>query len=302
MIKNTSYRRLEAGRSTRKPDPWSLIIWGALLALAAGAAEGQAFMVCEAYACPGELQTVDLTTGATQPVGATGAAIWALAADAAGGLWGVAADTPASDLLVRIDSQTGTASDVGLLGVAADRADLAFDDAGDLWMIADNSLYAVDPASGAAIWIATSADGLQGVAARAGNLISVEGPFHDWRLVEVDKSSGETSWIADLTGFNLSYFEALDFDRAGDLWISGSSTFPITPMVPYTRLFRVAGLESGVAEMLFGYDPLAGQFYPSLALHWLPANVEIPTLDRAGIVTLVLVLGVAGLAVLRRRG
>ncbi len=289
-------------QSAAPPLSASIALWSIFFLLSGGVVLGQAFTVCQAYACSGELHTIDLATGATQPVGVTGSAIKALAFDFGGGLWGVGGDTPTSDLLVRIDPDTGAPGIVGPLGVVTLRADLAFSGVGELWMIADDSLYAVDLLTGAATWIATSADGLEGVAAIGGELISVAGPFLDWDLVEVDKATGETTTIAELSGFNLSHFEALGFDRgSGDLWISGAAILPITPMVPYTHLFRVADLDSGVAEFEFAYDPLSGFFYPSLALPVAPPTVEIPTLSPAGVAALALVLAAAGLAAVRRR-
>lgn len=180
------------------------------------------------------LYRLDLGSGAASlvgPVGYTdveglafsrGGVLYAVA-DAGIACEGVCPGT--TDLLLRIDTDTGAGTLVGPLGLAGQGPGgnldygLAFTCDGRLWASSDTTgqLWEVDPADGSTRPVANLGAPLSGLAA-FGNLLFGIGVVGDLSLHRIDPDAGTTTVMGAL-GLPITFYDAgLDFDEDGRLW------------------------------------------------------------------------------------
>lgn len=108
----------------------------------------------------GRLGTIDVGTGAVTIVGSMGVVMWDIAFDPLGNLFGTNGTS-----LYRIDKSTAVATPVGSLGATI--TSLVFNPSGALYG-SGNSLYSINPGTGAATLIGGSAYGFSGDLSFAG--------------------------------------------------------------------------------------------------------------------------------------
>ena len=95
------------------------------------------------------LLQVDPNTGATTEIGEFGEEFWAilgLTFDSSGQLWGW--HDPSADDPVRIDKATGAATTVGDAGIGTARQVLAFNNADELLLFQNTTIYLIDQVTG----------------------------------------------------------------------------------------------------------------------------------------------------------
>jgi len=238
-----------------------------IAALALGATAGHSAAELIGYSVgglgDGRLYRIDLTTGAEHAIGPTGfGQVLALSfrpdTDV---LYGVDALTGS---LVTIDITTGAGALVGPIGIGPTvGAGLAWDDAGHLWMAneLDESLYAVDPATGQATYVGSTGQSVAGLASRDGVLYGLaDDP--DRNLVTIDPVTGVATTIGPLGIADLS-FAGIDFDASGNLW-------GIVGRVGGVNGTVALDLDTGAATFV---APLSDNGFGSLAILPSPAGI-----------------------------
>ncbi len=122
--------------------------------------DGRLFVIVD-QGGPDFLGQVDVTNGLFLPIGSTGRTdIQGLACDSNGQLWGVSV---LSNVISRIDRNTGQALVVGGVGIPDDNQTVEFDDAGNMYVLRTN-LKRVDPATGNATLIGAVGGDYRGMA------------------------------------------------------------------------------------------------------------------------------------------
>lgn len=256
-----------------------------------------------------ELAAIDLgPAGTLTPIGPT----FTVADDGcpfdmalhAGVLYGVLTfgDGTTTSLLVTIDQTTGVRTTIGPLGFATSLAGLAFDAAGTLWLYAQSSdpacaggtnqscLYRVDPATGAATYVATAPrdQGVLGATATctavlADQFVQEENQPPVGRLVTVDTTTAALDPAPNnyspgvlMTGIErdgAGVLHGVGFVIDGEMGPQAPSTFTIDPDT---------GLATHVADP--GVDE--NQVLAALAITGLdcstPAQAVAATVDFAG--------------------
>jgi hypothetical protein len=237
------------------------------------------------------LWAIDLSTGQATVIGPPGFSdIESLSLAADGVLYGV--DQP-SRQLVTCDVSTGACTAVGSLAVTAFIRDtgLAFDDAGDLWMSNDQpqTLYELNPATGAATLVGPHGQQVTGLAFRGGVLYGLGGDGQN-NLVTINRTTGAATPRGPLGGAFTVADGGIDFDDNGVLWaiIDPGRAAPsqILTINPTT------GAATFVATVLDASTGGALSDFESLAI-W-PVEEEEPFVPEAGTMAL-LGSGLAGL-------
>ena len=293
-------RRSDARTPAVAIRTWML---GALIALLA-AWPAAAFEAHTVF-ITGDLAIVDLESGEVVTIGDTGLLpVVSLARSPSGELFAVGKSPGIPELpwqLWTLDPATGAATLRGTVGpFTLALGDLTIDAAGGLWLALDGDLHTVDPASGEATPVGAPGGSLEALAARGGELYGIEetGLIGDrWRLVSVDETSGLTTPIALLPGLQDQDVLKMDFDAAGRLWILAVDISGI-PEPPPATVFRLIDLGLGELEPVFDL----GGSYEGWAISGLRAPIEIPVLDRHGLLLLAGLLLAAGLYGLRIAG
>lgn len=195
-----------------------VLVAGVSVLLAAAGADAQtvAFSVLEGPYSFAELNRLDPATGVLVPVGPVGYPVTHIAFDDQGSLFGADGNT---GRLLAMDRTHGTGVPIGDLGSSIiDVAGLTFDAAGQLWMTAIDdvlgpSLFEVDTATGAALWVTGIDVGDFGALASDGDTVFIAG----YRLGHLDTSDGS---VAPVPGSTLGIWtgRALDIDHRGHLW------------------------------------------------------------------------------------
>jgi streptogramin lyase len=130
--------------------------------------------------------------------------------------------------LARINPETGSASIVGLFGLAGqgdphrnDALDLGmtFGCDGTLWLVSAyaGKLWTVDPANGATDLVGTTGHAITGLAA-IGNLLYGAGGRGDNGFYRIDGATGEATRIGDFGDDRWINSVSMSFDASGTLW------------------------------------------------------------------------------------
>jgi len=198
---------------------FSLLLCFCLLFGAAGKANA-ALMAYTIDNFDEQLLLIDLTTGITTVIGATGFSdIEGLAFQASTGILFGLDDN--SNQLITLNLNTGAGTVVGSLGFNLSDAGLAFDASGNLYAsgdLSDSGLFSVDFLTGAATLIGDAGDSPTGIAFFNGELFSASDDCdNNDCLMSVNTTNGNTTEIGD---FGINYDEGgLDFDSLGNLWL-----------------------------------------------------------------------------------
>lgn len=190
----------------------------ALVSIGTGAqGEGSSTMAYAVNCTSNSLVTIDMTTGTTTTVGATGVECIDSLTFSVGGtvLYGVDVVT---DQLVTLNPGTGAATVVGPLGVNIAGSGLTFDCAGNLWMstATPESLYRLDPTTGTASLIGAHGRRVTALAADQTTLYGAgTGTSVTQQFAIVDTSTGTATDIGPL---GVTDVRGLDFDESGVLW------------------------------------------------------------------------------------
>ena len=192
------------------------------------------------------LYSVDLATGQATAVGPIGyvdvegaalspdGVLYAVA-DAGLACEGACGPTP-TDLLLRIDTNTGQGSVAGALGLAGQGSGgnldygLAFTCDGSLWLSSDTTgqLWQVNPANGASQLSGTLGAPVSGLAGFGDALFGIS-VASDHALYRINPAAGTAERIGAL-GLPLAFYDAgLDFDAAGQLWATIDYWVPPPP-------------------------------------------------------------------------
>lgn len=265
------------------------------------------------------LHLVELGTGQSAKVGEVrpgdGAAPFAdvegLAMSRDGVLYGI---DDASKTLLRLELQNGRGlaidgreGNTGLPRTSNFDFGLTFACDGALYASSDSrrSLYRIDPATGLATLVGSEGSlGAQitGLAARYDGVYGI-GSSGDHNLYRIDTATGQATLVGAL-GAGLQFTDGgLDFDAAGQLWGVADMTGLSINGEP-SVLFRIdpaTGAAERVATTLAGVESLAIAAPVCTAPQGEPQPPAIPTLDRAGLLLLGLLLSLLGLAALRTR-
>jgi len=231
----------------------------------------------------GEIVKIDSSYQTTVPIGGDSQNVEAIEYSADGFLYGV---NSIWDTLIRIDPSTGVAETVGPLGIDLDgSADLDEDSQGRLWMLEGNTgrLYQIDRASGAA--------SLQCQA----NNIYLGG------LVILDGAMYTTTHFPDPPdpGCGLEYVQpfAPYLERGQEGWIHGLR-YQYLPQIVSCIFFRIdptTGSEEELGRFVYRWDWLGGLTFDPAEQAPPP---PIPTLGWQGRAVLILLLTIAGAAIL----
>ncbi|MDP3938639.1 MAG: hypothetical protein Q8R92_10950 [Deltaproteobacteria bacterium] len=192
------------------------------LFLAGGPAEAQVFAYSVSSEGDDKLYRLDLSTGQENLVGPVGFAdVEGLTFHPLTGvLHGVDA---ATGTLLNIDRLTGAGTAVGAgagnLGVTVAGLGLAFDQMGNLWMSAGSSqtLYAVDPLSGAASAVGPMGQSVTGLAAFGTTLYGLGGDGAN-NLVMINTSTGAAAPVGALVNLTTMSGGGIAFAPDDTLW------------------------------------------------------------------------------------
>ena len=238
------------------------------------------------YAAGGDniLYRLDLGTGQATRIGPMGFVdVEGLALSPDGVLYGVAdAGTGApgsalTDYLLRIETGTGKATPVGLLGLIGQGTGpffdldygLAFTCDGRLWMSSDTTsrLWEVDRFSGATRLVGDLGARISGLAGRGKDLygVSVAGGES---LYRIDVETGHSELLGSLNMPNPVYDAGLDFDAEGRLWATLDYLSPPSGSPP---------LRNDVARL----DPDTGQRLETRTV--IGAGTNIDTVQMEGL-------------------
>jgi len=297
----------------RKASQKHALVWTLILSATLGFARAQAQVGFSHRS--GSLFRLDLVTDSSPivpaVVGETGipgySGSMALGPD--GRLYAAHRQWPQPDRLYAIDPATAEATLIGDLDLGDAQArwsDMTFDDQGRLWLLSMETLFRIDPATAAAIEIATGLEGLQTVAHRNGVLYGVAGDagVSEWSLVSIDPTTGDLTPLADITGIEsveclLEIPESADFDAAGGLWISVDSVPACIVPDFNTWIVYLPDALQGTPTSRSRVD--GPGWFPALALAPRQEVIAVPTLDLSGFLLLSLALAATALALLRRR-
>jgi hypothetical protein len=280
----------------------------ALALLFAGTASA-AFAATGYSVAAGTLLTIDLESGDTEVIGATGAIegrVWALTFGPDGQLHAAAALPPegvgSSDYgLFTVDPTTGAATLVGSFGLLLTPPDvptgLTFDADGDLWLTVGAELYLVDTTTANATLAHTLPREVRALATLGDQLYALTS---DSQVEELDPATGSLTPLFPVS-FAGSILDA-SFDAAGGLrflTVDGG----ILTAVPLF-FYRV---DLGTGEVVETFS----EEYPFMALEAEMSNlavrgpqgsvIAVPTLSTVGLALLASLLGAVGFRVLRRR-
>ena len=178
------------------------------------------------------LYRIDMATGQTVSVGPIGFAdVEGLAFSSSGILFGVAdagsgdPNSSLTDLLIRIDTNTGAGTLVGPLGLQGQGSGgnldygLAFTSDGRLWVSSDvtNQLWEASPASGVTRLVGVTGRAISGLAERGNELYGVSVEVAP-SLYRIDTTTGSSTLVGPLNVGGVVADAGLDFDAAGQLW------------------------------------------------------------------------------------
>jgi streptogramin lyase len=159
-----------------------------------------------------QLVRLDLASGAYTDIGTVGSI------GVTGAAWGrdgyLYAVADLTDDLWRIDRETAASTRLGPLGInVAEAAGLAFDACGTLWMVSNQRLYSLDPATGASTLVRDLGQHVDALTADGQTLLGVV----DEGLARIDPQTGAIESFGDVAP--VSTLQAgLDFDADGRLW------------------------------------------------------------------------------------
>lgn len=247
----------------------------------------------------GMLLRVELATGSFVSVGPTGLPktetggilynIEGLAYDPTSGVLFAFSDSTSD--LISINPHTGAASVVGPLGLSQitgiGTGGLTFDDTGRLLLSAGDtsnpgsSLYEVDPATGAAVFIGSHgmSTPIEAIAYGKGALFGVT-TFPDLSLYQIDSATGTASFIGTL-GASIGGQIGMSFDSGGTLWLVDEDGLAIFGNV-YT-------VNTGTGQATL-QAPTAAYFESFESLAIPITTTSVPALGNPGLVVLAGVL------------
>lgn len=233
----------------------------------------------------GEVVRIDPSYQRTVPIGNGNQNVEAIEYSTDGFIYGL---NSALDTLIRIDPSTGVAETVGPLGIDLDwRADLDEDDQGQLRMLVSETgeLFTIDRTSGAASLQCQANNTLLG------------------GLVTLDGSLYTTSYYPDPPdpGCELEYIGgyAPYLERGPEGWIHGLNYWYL-PQFVYCDFFRIDPTSGNMEELgtfVYFWDVLEGLTFDPMEQ---PTPAPIPTLGWQGRAMLILLLAIAGAAILSR--
>lgn len=183
----------------------------------------------------GNIGTVDVATGAAHVIGNTGHTLTDIAFDPSGNLYGISFSQ-----LFRIDKSTAAATLVGNLGTSLNS--LVFGSDGTLYG-ANNGLYKINTATGAATAISSGAGGYSysssgDLAFIGGQLFLSSGPGDN--LVNIDTATGKGTLVGTI-GYSSVFGLATD-DNVNLYGLSGTRVLRIDPLTGQgTSLVDYAG-------------------------------------------------------------
>jgi hypothetical protein len=232
----------------------------------------------------GEIVRIDTWYQTTTPIGGDSFNGAAIEYSEDGFLYGV---DPFLDTLMRIDPSTGTAETVGPMGVDIDwDADLDEDDEGRLWILEGSTgkLYQIDRISGAASLHCQSSNSY------LGGLVILSGRMYT------------TTYYPDPPdpGCGLEYIGASAYasylERGPEGWIHGLRYYALGQSTGHVffRINPTTGVEEELGRFVYFWDSLYGLTFAPV--DQLPP--AIPTLGWQGRAMLILLLAIAGAAIL----
>lgn len=252
----------------------------------------------------GLLEQVNLSTAGIRVLSDLGLSTKALAWSPGGELFIASSESvsnPAAEgaefqaILHVFDLENRTLEIIGNLSDVEEVSDLALDEEGDLWMIADGMLFSVNPET-AAMEIVGGSE-LKSLAVWKGQLWGLQRGKLTWDLVVVDATNGDATVVGPVFPIFIGLRSmSMDFDNEGNLWILEWQS-PVIPIGPTARVHRLDGLDIGTLVEMFEFDDIRD----GLAISRARDVVEIPTLGNSGRVLLILLLVVGALTILRRR-
>lgn len=176
----------------------------------------------------GRLATIDVGTGAVTIVGSMGVVMWDIAFDPLGNLFGTNGTT-----LYRIDKTTAAVTPVGSLGATI--TSLVFNTSGALYG-SGNSLYTINPGTGAATSVGGAAFGFSGDLSFAGGqlYLSHGQGLSPYTLSVLDTSTGFRTPVGSL-GVTQVYGLASP-DRAALYGVAGTNVYTVNGATGATTL------------------------------------------------------------------
>ena len=258
-----------------------------------------------------ELLTLELSDGSIQVIGPAEdlGFVGALATAPDGTLYG--AEGSGAQRLFTVDRTTGQVLPIAPLQPARRAEDMAFDSAGDLWLIEDGSLFRVDRSTAETALVGQPQHPLLAIAPWDDQLYGIEevqgGDPREHFLVRIDPATAITTRLSDTPipppGIGCSaVFLDMDFTPDGVLWIlTVEVVLCIVPPPPDHSLYRIADITAPEPELVhfLGAGPFFGGF--SIGPPGFPPITEVPTLGTLGTALLGLLLLVCGCWRLRRR-
>ena len=204
---------------------------------------------------PGELNSIDLATGAATVIGVTfgpNGDAGGVAFRADGTLFAI---NELDDTLHTVDLATGTPTLVGALGVDVESAGLTFGPDGRLWMADSDTgaFWEVDPATGVATEIGPLGipNSVVGLAATCDGTIYGIGTITNQggALFTMDTATGAATLVGPTVNTS-GVGQGLAFDADGVLWASafGDGTYTVEP---------ATGVATPVAVLNYGFEDLA---------------------------------------------
>lgn len=174
---------------------------------------------------------------------------------------------------------------------------LAFDGRGRLWFGVEGELFEIDIETAAAELVATLPEPLRYFSGDGNRLVGFQSL--DTRLMALDLETFELISLFD-TQRTIGIFDSA-FGKSGKLWIAGSAGgILIGTSTVFGRIDLVQEtFDRAFHEHVTTSNPEAGMF--ALAIRPAETVVEIPTLDRQGLVLAAMLLGVLATALLGRR-
>ncbi|MEO1086634.1 MAG: hypothetical protein AAFY88_20565 [Acidobacteriota bacterium] len=213
--------------------------------------------------------------------------------------------------LYRIDTTDGSSILVGPWGDSLRVTGLAFDPSGELFMVADDALFAVDPSTAQRTLLSTPTPSPQALAFADGQLLAIGVTGQEWSLYSVDRVDGTLTEISPIPQIapqdaSIVLFISMDADEIGTGLniVVGSFSVIGLPPAAFLSVDRL-DLRTRELEIIAEFNVTSSIPFATGSAGSIPANpfmVEVPTLGGLGAAGLVLLLAGAGLWALRRRG